>query len=85
MRAPCFDWPYLGTGFTLTETDHYVETFTGLHWPDFGRTTALNVATFCVLVNSIPPGQQAYEQAADMPETLYESEGWGFESLRARL
>jgi len=41
---------------------------TGLPWPDFGRTTALNVADYCASMNSIPPGQQAYELAGAMPE-----------------
>ena len=53
-------------------------------WPDFGRTAALNVAYYCVSMNSIAPDQRAYEQAGEMPETFYGSEGWGFESLRAR-
>src|SRR5262249_60917249 len=56
----------------------------GLRWPDSGRTVTLNTAAYCVLMNGIPPGQRAYEPVGDMPETLYGSEGWGFESLRAR-
>jgi len=53
-------------------------------WPDFGRTTALNVAAYCALLNSILPGQRVAEQVEEIPETFYGSEGWGFESLRAR-
>ena len=55
-----------------------------LRWPDFGRTTTLKVGAYCASVNSIPPGQQVYEPLGEMAETLYGSEGWGFESLRAR-
>jgi hypothetical protein len=45
-------------------------------WPDFGRTTALNVAAYCASLNSIPSGQRVAEQVEDTPETLYGSEGW---------
>jgi hypothetical protein len=49
-------------------------------WPDFGWTTALNVAAYCASLNSILPGQRVGEQVEDTPETLYGSEGRGFES-----
>jgi len=55
-------------------------------WPDFGRTTTLNVAAYCALANGISPSQRTYEPVGEAIETIYGSEGWGFESLRsARL
>src|SRR5215467_13367397 len=56
----------------------------GLRWPHFGLTATLNVAAHRAQANSIPPGQRSYALVGEMPETLYGSEGWGFESLRAR-
>jgi hypothetical protein len=47
----------------------------GLSWPDFGRTVTLNVAAYCVAMNTIPPGQRVYEQVGSVPETLYGSDG----------
>jgi hypothetical protein len=38
----------------------------GWRWPDYGRTAALNIAYRCIAVNSVPPGQQAYEPVADV-------------------
>ena len=55
-------------------------------WPDFGRTTTLNVAAYCALANGISPSQRTYEPVGEAIETIYGSEGWGFESFRsARL
>jgi hypothetical protein len=53
-------------------------------WPHFGLTTPLNNAACCVAMNSIPLGQRSYGLVVDPGETLYGSEGWGLESLRAR-
>ncbi len=53
-------------------------------WPLFGRTTTLNTAACCASVSNISAGQQRNEQVADAPDTVYGSEGWRFESLRAR-
>ena len=43
-----------------------------LRWPHFGRT--LNVAHQCVLMNSIPPGQRAYEPVDETAVSLYGSD-----------
>jgi hypothetical protein len=43
---------------------------TGLGWPHFGLTAALNVADCCVSTNSISPGQRSYALVEEMPETL---------------
>ena len=56
----------------------------GPRWPDFGRIAALNAVTYCALLSSISAGQLMYRLVANAPTTLYGSEGWGFESLRAR-
>jgi hypothetical protein len=58
----------------LTAAGLPAQPVTGLHWPDFGRTTTLNVAIYCALVNSIQAGQLAYEPVGEMRETLYGSE-----------
>jgi hypothetical protein len=52
--------------------------------PHSGRTTALSAATCCASLSSIAPVHQAYWLVADVPASLCGSEGWGFESLRAR-
>ena len=44
----------------------------------------LNDASHCRLLTSIPAGQLADGQAASLDVDHYGSEGWGFESLRAR-
>src|SRR5262245_6594140 len=44
-------------------------------WPDLGRTTALNVAAYCVSLNSAPAGQRGNEQIASARGTVYGSEG----------
>ena len=54
-------------------------------WPHSGRPTALNTATHCVMLSSIAAGHRAYGLVAGVPVSLYGSEGWGFESLRAHL
>jgi hypothetical protein len=41
----------------------------------FGRIATLNVAAYYASVNSIEPGQRAYEQLIDVPADLYGSEG----------
>jgi len=53
-------------------------------WPLSGRQTTLNAASYCAPVSSISAGQQRNGQVADRRDTVYGSEGWGFESLRAR-
>jgi hypothetical protein len=55
-----------------------------LSWPHFGRTRTLNAAIYCAPVSSISAGQRGNGQVADRRDTVYGSEGWGFESLRAR-
>src|SRR5690348_11680599 len=50
----------------------------------FGRTTALNAAYRCTSMNSPPPGQRPYALMGGATAILFGSEGWGFESLRAR-
>jgi len=53
-------------------------------WPHFGRMRTLNAAIYCALVSSSPAGQWGNEQLVNARDTVYGSEGWGFESLRAR-
>jgi hypothetical protein len=53
-------------------------------WPHFGRTTALNAATYCASTSSVSADQRTHGQVAGVGVDLYGSEGWGFESLRAR-
>ena len=54
-------------------------------WPHFGHTAALNAADQRVSISSVPPGQRAYEQVADTPETLYGSEAATAASCSGRL
>jgi hypothetical protein len=56
----------------------------GPGWPHFGRTTALNAADDCAPLITISAGQQGCRQVVGAAVDLYGSEGWGFESLRAR-
>ena len=44
----------------------------------------LNAAIYCAPVSSISVGQRENGQVAGACDTVYGSEGWGFESLRAR-
>jgi hypothetical protein len=53
-------------------------------WPPIGRQTTLNVAIYCAPVSRVSAGQRQNGQVADARDTVYGSEGWGFESLRAR-
>jgi hypothetical protein len=39
-------------------TDNRTEVASRPRWPHFGRTAALNVATYCASVNSVPSGHQ---------------------------
>jgi hypothetical protein len=43
-------------------------------WSYFGLTTTLNVAVYCASVSSVSAAQQANEQVADVPVTLYGSD-----------
>ena len=74
----------LTVNYALTVTDDGAEVATRLRWPLFGRTATLNAAACCASVSSISAGQRRNEQAADATVDHYGSEGWGFESLRAR-
>jgi hypothetical protein len=53
-------------------------------WPHSGHTEALNAAACCASMIGILPGQSSNGQIASTGVDLYGSEGWGFESLRAR-
>ena len=62
--TPGWSW-----GVTFTKTSVLLPArlgHTGRRWPDYGRTAALNIAYRCIAVNSVPPGQQAYEPVADV-------------------
>jgi hypothetical protein len=52
-------------------------------WPHPGRTTALNAATCCPPLNSIPPVHQPYGLVADVLVSLYGSEGHSNTRLRS--
>jgi hypothetical protein len=45
----------------------------------------LDVAVYCALVSSISAGQRLNGRVPGARDTVYGSEGWGFESLQARL
>ena len=53
-------------------------------WPLFGRTRTLNAAAYCASMSTVSAGQHWNGQVAGTRDTVYGSEGWGFESLRAR-
>ena len=53
-------------------------------WPLSGRQTTLNAAISCATVFNISAGQQRNGQIANARDTVYGSDGWGFESLQAR-
>jgi hypothetical protein len=52
-------------------------------WPDFGLTTAPSADNCCALLRTVLAGQMP-GRWSDGCLYLYGSEGWGFESLRAR-
>jgi hypothetical protein len=56
---------------------------TGPVWPDFGRTTTLNLAAYCALANVIPPSQRMYEPVGVATETIYGSDGQGHRQGKA--
>jgi len=52
-------------------------------WSEFGLITLRNTARRCETTSDILAGQAACAQVARRRATIYGSEGWGFESLRA--
>jgi len=59
----------------LTVDQVRAEVATGLWWPHFGRTRALNIAADCASVSSVSTRQRSHGQVADAAVTLYGSEG----------
>jgi hypothetical protein len=55
-----------------------------LRWPDFGRTPPRNEGEQRQPVSAVLAGQPSSAQVAGTSGTIYGSESWGFESLRAR-
>ena len=53
-------------------------------WPLFGHTRTFNAAAYCASMSTVWAGQQWNVQVPGTRDTVYGSEGWGFESLRAR-
>jgi len=53
-------------------------------WPDFGRMTLSDNERQRKPLRAVLAGRQASVQVTDTRDTVYGSEGWGFESLRAR-
>ena len=51
----------------------------GPRWPLFGRQTTLNADNYCASVISISAGQHVNGLVAGARDTVYGSEGWGFE------
>jgi hypothetical protein len=52
-------------------------------WPLSGRPATLNTAAYCAPVSCISAGHHENRQVSGARDTVYGSEGWGFESLRA--
>jgi hypothetical protein len=55
-----------------------------MRWPDFGLTVTPNADNCCALLSSILAGQRQDSLVRETRVDIYGSEGWGFESLRAR-
>jgi hypothetical protein len=55
-----------------------------LCWPHLGLTAALNADNCCALPSNVLAGQRFTLLVMRADVYLYGSEGWGFESLRAR-
>ena len=55
-----------------------------MRWSDFGHRTLLSNGRQYKLLRTIMAGQRPSAQVAGACGTVYGSEGWGFESLRAR-
>src|SRR5215472_15731818 len=53
-------------------------------WPHFGHTTSRKTGRRRKATSNILAGQTACPQLVGRRDTVYGSEGWGFESLRAR-
>jgi hypothetical protein len=54
-------------------------------WPDFGLTVTPNADNCCALLSNVLAGQHPDMLVTEASVYIYGSEGWGFESLRARL
>jgi hypothetical protein len=57
---------------------------TDASWPDSGRTRPRNTAQRCATVSVVRARRKACVQVVGALGTVYGSEGWWFESLRAR-
>src|SRR5215472_11977071 len=67
-------WPW-GVTFTRPVCSCQHGLGTRRRWPDDGRTAALNIASQCIAVNSVPPGHRAYGPVADAAVSLYGTDG----------